>query len=318
MQSGSSAQDKERFANARAEWWVGLRTRFESGDIDIPDDEELITQLAGIRYKINSRGQILIESKDDMKRRGISSPDRADALMLVFGAELDGAAGAMFSSSLVDLCAAPARAGFEYKSTYHGCLCVSGKKDNLVFGIGHVTGGTVVIDQIRYWLPKDNHPDWTSIAYEIRLLCLAYRVEGILHNRNTTEMADQLFTDFLLNEIPTPSEYRMKIYNALEDRMKQGQVRYPDDERLLQEFKALRRTWTGDKFAVHPPVSGSVQNDEGPDVVANLVYQLYHQWRLDQDNGDVYDPRYSNEWPETANPNSVQGISTIAGGQAHF
>jgi hypothetical protein len=89
MQSGSSAQDKERYANARAEWWFALRSRFESGDIDVPDDETLITQLSGIRYKITSRGQILIESKDDAKRRGVSSPDRADALMLVFGVSDD-------------------------------------------------------------------------------------------------------------------------------------------------------------------------------------------------------------------------------------
>ena len=85
MQSGSAAQDKERYANARAEWWWSLRSRFESGDIAIPDDEELVSQLADIRYKINSRGQIQIESKEDMKRRGGSSPDRADALMLAFG-----------------------------------------------------------------------------------------------------------------------------------------------------------------------------------------------------------------------------------------
>lgn len=85
MQSAASAEDKERYANARAEWWWSLRSRFESGDIDIPDDEMLITQLSGIRYKFNSRGQILIESKDEMKRRGLPSPDRADALMLVFG-----------------------------------------------------------------------------------------------------------------------------------------------------------------------------------------------------------------------------------------
>ena len=49
----------------------------ESGDIAIPDDEELVSQLADIRYKINGRGQIRIESKEDMKRRGGSSPDRA-------------------------------------------------------------------------------------------------------------------------------------------------------------------------------------------------------------------------------------------------
>jgi hypothetical protein len=89
MQSGSSADDKERYANARAEWWWALRSRFESGDIDIPNDEGLVAQLSGIRYKVNSRGQILIESKDEMKRRGVSSPDRADALMLAFGLSTD-------------------------------------------------------------------------------------------------------------------------------------------------------------------------------------------------------------------------------------
>jgi len=49
-----------------------LRERFESGDIDIEDDEELISQLSNIKYKINSRGQIQIESKDDMKKRGLT------------------------------------------------------------------------------------------------------------------------------------------------------------------------------------------------------------------------------------------------------
>lgn len=85
MQSGQAAKDPERFANARAEWWWGLRERFEVGDIDIENDETLIEQLADMRYKVNSRGQVLIESKEDMKKRGVGSPDRADALMLVFG-----------------------------------------------------------------------------------------------------------------------------------------------------------------------------------------------------------------------------------------
>jgi hypothetical protein len=83
MQSGQAPQDKERFLNARAEWFWGLRERFESGDIDI-DDEDLAAQLANIKYKFTSRGQIQIESKDDMKKRGLHSPDKADALMLAF------------------------------------------------------------------------------------------------------------------------------------------------------------------------------------------------------------------------------------------
>ena len=87
MRSGMSASDSERFANKRAEWWWGLRERFESGDIDIENDEELVAQLSNIKYKINSRGQIQIESKDEMRKRGLPSPDRADALMLAFAKE---------------------------------------------------------------------------------------------------------------------------------------------------------------------------------------------------------------------------------------
>ena len=87
MRSGMSASDSERFANKRAEWWWGLRERFEAGDIDIENDEELVAQLSNIKYKINSRGQIQIESKDEMRKRGLPSPDRADALMLAFAKE---------------------------------------------------------------------------------------------------------------------------------------------------------------------------------------------------------------------------------------
>lgn len=86
MQSGAGAVDSDHFANARAEWWWSLKLRFENGDADIdPGDDDLAAQLGAMRYKFNSRGQILIESKDDMKKRGLPSPDRADALMLTSG-----------------------------------------------------------------------------------------------------------------------------------------------------------------------------------------------------------------------------------------
>ncbi len=87
MRSGFKASDSERFANKRAEWWWSLRERFEKDNITINEDDELIFQLTNIKYKINSRGQILIESKDEMKHRGLKSPDRADALMLAFADE---------------------------------------------------------------------------------------------------------------------------------------------------------------------------------------------------------------------------------------
>jgi len=83
MQSGQAALDSKHYANARAEWWWGLREWFEQGDIDIdPNDDELAAQLGSIKYKYTARGQILIESKDDMRKRGLPSPDRADAVMI--------------------------------------------------------------------------------------------------------------------------------------------------------------------------------------------------------------------------------------------
>lgn len=83
MQAGAAALDNEHFKNARAEWYWGLRERFEQGDIDIdPDDDDLAAQLGSIKYTYTARGQVQIESKDDMKKRGLPSPDDADALML--------------------------------------------------------------------------------------------------------------------------------------------------------------------------------------------------------------------------------------------
>jgi len=87
MQAGASAVDSEHYLNARAEWYWALRERFEDGDIDIdPDDDELAADLGSIRYKYTARGQVQIESKDDMKKRGLPSPDRADAVMLTAAA----------------------------------------------------------------------------------------------------------------------------------------------------------------------------------------------------------------------------------------
>ena len=74
----------EDCANLRAEGYRNLAERFRSRRIRIPDDPELIAELAGLRYGYNSRGKMLMEGKDEMRRRGVRSPDKADALMLAF------------------------------------------------------------------------------------------------------------------------------------------------------------------------------------------------------------------------------------------
>lgn len=72
----------ERYANKRAEMWGSLRAWLRGGAI--ADDEDLHRQLVGPSYGFNTRDEIQLERKEDMRRRGIASPDWADALALTF------------------------------------------------------------------------------------------------------------------------------------------------------------------------------------------------------------------------------------------
>ncbi len=80
-----SANDRERFANLRAELWSEMRDWF-TGElpVQIPDDDELHRDLCSLGYKHRSNGQLLIESKAELKKRGMPSPDIGDALMMTF------------------------------------------------------------------------------------------------------------------------------------------------------------------------------------------------------------------------------------------
>lgn len=59
-----------------------MAKQIESADIILPDDEELTAQLTCRRSITTSKGKLGVEPKDAMKSRGISSPDKADALAL--------------------------------------------------------------------------------------------------------------------------------------------------------------------------------------------------------------------------------------------
>jgi hypothetical protein len=87
MIASSRPRDYVTFANSRAEWYWNLRETLERGELDIDDnDEDLVSELASLQFKIDSRGRIIIESKEDMRKRGMTSPDLADAVVLSFGA----------------------------------------------------------------------------------------------------------------------------------------------------------------------------------------------------------------------------------------
>lgn len=75
---------KERFMRLRDELWFSAREWLETRSVKLPDVEELVGQLTGPKYAMTSAGKIKVESKDDMKARGIVSPDLADAFCLTF------------------------------------------------------------------------------------------------------------------------------------------------------------------------------------------------------------------------------------------
>ena len=79
-----SAHQSNLFTNLRAEGFWRLRDLFSTGEINIPPDNQLMGELAALRYSYDSQGRIQIESKDSMRQRGLPSPDKADALMLAF------------------------------------------------------------------------------------------------------------------------------------------------------------------------------------------------------------------------------------------
>ena len=89
VNGGSKASDSERYLNLRAEMYDGLRQRFADGDISIPDDSELASQLASLTFSYTSRGQLQIEGKDRIRSSGRQSPDKADALALAFAKDVE-------------------------------------------------------------------------------------------------------------------------------------------------------------------------------------------------------------------------------------
>lgn len=78
----SPSTDEGRYMRLRDELWFKAREWFETRAVLIPDDEPLIAELVVPKYKIESSGKIKVESKDEMKKRGERSPNRADAFCL--------------------------------------------------------------------------------------------------------------------------------------------------------------------------------------------------------------------------------------------
>ena len=84
--------------NKRAQMWNDVKQWLKSGGA-IPEDEVLRQDLIGPETLPRLDGKVQLESKDQMKKRGIPSPNRADALALTFAMPVVKADGAEGSSS---------------------------------------------------------------------------------------------------------------------------------------------------------------------------------------------------------------------------
>lgn len=80
---GATANDAAAYANRRAEVWGLMRDWLKAG-AEIPDDPEMAQDLTAPEYGFNNKGHLQLERKEDMKKRGLASPDCGDALAMTF------------------------------------------------------------------------------------------------------------------------------------------------------------------------------------------------------------------------------------------
>lgn len=75
------------YRNLKAELWYRAKAWLEARDCTLVRDEVLIAELATVRYSFTSNGKVQIEGKDEIRKRGLPSPDKADAFVLTFAGD---------------------------------------------------------------------------------------------------------------------------------------------------------------------------------------------------------------------------------------
>lgn len=88
VNAGSTPLSAKIYYNKRAEMWGLLKQWLNDAPCQVPDNDALHSDICGIRYKVDSNSRLVMEQKAEMKKRGIRSPDSADALCLTFGVPL--------------------------------------------------------------------------------------------------------------------------------------------------------------------------------------------------------------------------------------
>jgi phage terminase large subunit len=81
---GEAAATRENCMRLRDELWFKGREFFQDRQCSMPKDDALIAELTAPTYTFTSSGKMVVESKTDLKKRGMRSPELADAFLLTF------------------------------------------------------------------------------------------------------------------------------------------------------------------------------------------------------------------------------------------
>jgi len=86
VNGGEKPMDYERYLNKRAEMWGEMKAWFTDPamPVQIPDSDTLQADICSPWHSFDSNGRMQLEKKEDMKKRGLRSPDEADALANTF------------------------------------------------------------------------------------------------------------------------------------------------------------------------------------------------------------------------------------------
>lgn len=83
----ASKPPDDECANLRAYMWREMREWLKTGGA-IENDRNLEADLTGVEYGFNQRNQLQLEKKEDMKKRGLASPDDGDSLAITFAVQI--------------------------------------------------------------------------------------------------------------------------------------------------------------------------------------------------------------------------------------
>ena len=88
----------DTYMNLRSELWFKAKAFLEERSCKIPKDDQLLSELTSVRYSFTSSGKMKAESKDEMRKRGLGSPDLADSFCLCMASDAATAQSGSFQS----------------------------------------------------------------------------------------------------------------------------------------------------------------------------------------------------------------------------